>query len=106
MIAWKDRESVIMRKELQISRPASSKYRHLITALLIYDGTEAELAQESDLILDLPGGAFVCMSPIHHEERLRIWAKHTRKPILSIDYGKAPESVFSHTVSFIKLKIG
>jgi hypothetical protein len=31
------------------------------------------------------------MSPEHHEERLRIWAKVTRRPVLSIDYGKAPE---------------
>lgn len=31
------------------------------------------------------------MSPLHHEERLRRWAKATKRPILSIDYSKAPE---------------
>ncbi|KAG6831689.1 hypothetical protein H0H92_008332 [Tricholoma furcatifolium] len=31
------------------------------------------------------------MSPEHHEERLRMWAINTGKPVLSIDYGKAPE---------------
>ena len=31
------------------------------------------------------------MNPEHHEERLRTWAVTTRRPILSLDYGKAPE---------------
>lgn len=31
------------------------------------------------------------MSPEHHEERLRMWTISTGKPVLAIDYGKAPE---------------
>lgn len=31
------------------------------------------------------------MTPQHHEERLRMWAVHTGKPVLALDYGKAPE---------------
>ena len=31
------------------------------------------------------------MTPEHHEERLRMWAIRTGKPVLSVDYGKAPE---------------
>jgi hypothetical protein len=31
------------------------------------------------------------MTPQHHEERLRMWAVRTGKPVLAIDYGKAPE---------------
>lgn len=31
------------------------------------------------------------MSPANHEERLRRWAIQTGKPVLSIDYSKAPE---------------
>ena len=31
------------------------------------------------------------MTPEHHEERLCAWAEQTGKPVLSIDYGKAPE---------------
>jgi acetyl esterase/lipase len=31
------------------------------------------------------------MGPDCHEERLRLWAKRTGKPVLGIDYGKAPE---------------
>lgn len=34
------------------------------------------------------------MTPEHHEERLRTWAVHTGKPVISIDYGKAPECEF------------
>lgn len=31
------------------------------------------------------------MTPEHHEERLRAWAEKTGRPVLSLDYGKAPE---------------
>ncbi len=31
------------------------------------------------------------MGPEHHEERLRSWAVQTGKPVISIEYGKAPE---------------
>lgn len=31
------------------------------------------------------------MTPEHHEDRLRMWAMRTGKPVLSIEYGKAPE---------------
>jgi len=31
------------------------------------------------------------MTPEHHEERLCAWAKKTGRPVLSLDYGKAPE---------------
>ena len=31
------------------------------------------------------------MGPEHHEERLRSWAVKTCRPVISIEYGKAPE---------------
>lgn len=43
------------------------------------------------MVVDFPGGGFIAMGPECHEERLRLWAKRTRKPVLSVDYGKAPE---------------
>lgn len=46
---------------------------------------------QEDLILDIPGGGFVAMTPEHHEERLRMWAVRTGRPVASVDYGKAPE---------------
>ena len=49
------------------------------------------LSFEHNLIFDVPGGGFISMSPEHHEERLRSWAVQTGKPVISIEYGKAPE---------------
>jgi hypothetical protein len=43
------------------------------------------------------------MSPEHHEERLRVWALRTGRPVLSIDYGKAPECELCHTTRFRSL---
>ena len=33
----------------------------------------------------------MAMTPEHHEERLRIWAVSTKRPVLCLDYGKSPE---------------
>ncbi len=65
--------------------------RKPITIYLFYAGTEKELSEQTELVFDIPGGGFICMNPEHHEERLIRWTKQIGKPILSVDYGKAPE---------------
>lgn len=62
--------------------------RKPLTAYLFYSGTETSLGKESDLIMDIPGGGFICMNPEHHAERLLRWAKQTGRPVISFDYGK------------------
>lgn len=76
-----------------IPRPKTSSRAKLppVKAMLFFDGSEEELTKATELVLDFPGGGFTSMGPECHEERLRVWAKRTHKPILSIDYGKAPE---------------
>jgi len=59
--------------------------------MLFFAGAEDQLAKASQLVVDYPGGGFIAMGPECHEERLRRWAKRTGKPVLGIDYGKAPE---------------
>ncbi|KAF8070622.1 Alpha/Beta hydrolase protein [Lyophyllum atratum] len=82
---------VSTRRKILFPRPPSSQYKRPITAYLFFHPNESQLRQATDLILDFPGGGFVAMSPEHHEERLRMWTINTGKPVLSIDYGKAPE---------------
>ncbi|KAF9255508.1 alpha/beta-hydrolase [Marasmius fiardii PR-910] len=83
-----------VRRKILLPRPKSSQYQRPITAYLFYALPAAQLSECTELILDFPGGGFICMSPEHHEGRLRLWAINTGKPILSIDYGKAPEYPF------------
>jgi acetyl esterase/lipase len=78
-------------RKILLPRPRDSVYQRPVTAWLYFAGSAHELALASDLILDIPGGGFVAMSPQHHEERLRMWAVRSGKPVLAIDYGKAPE---------------
>lgn len=59
-----------------------------ITAWIYFNGTELELAQQTNLIFDIPGGGFICMSPEHHEERTLRWAIRTKLPVIGFDYGK------------------
>lgn len=81
-----------MVRQILLPRPHHSKHRKPITAWLYFARPESELETTTDLILDFPGGGFVTLGPNpHHEERLRKWAIITGKPVLSIDYGKAPE---------------
>lgn len=86
---------VSMRRKILLPRPTSSQYKRPITAYLFFAPPESQLCHATDLILDFPGGGFVAMSPEHHEERLRMWAVTTGRPVLSIDYGKAPECAYN-----------
>jgi acetyl esterase/lipase len=91
-----------VRRKILLPRPRSSSYARPIAAYLFFARPESELCKTSDLILDFPGGGFVAMSPEHHEERLRQWAVTTGRPVLSLDYGKAPEcKVFSTLYIFL-----
>lgn len=87
------RPSLPIIRHVTIPRPASSSRSSLppVKAMLFFSGTEAELAVATQLVVDFPGGGFIAMGPECHEERLRAWAKRTGKPVLGIDYGKAPE---------------
>ncbi|KAL5485309.1 hypothetical protein ACEPAI_7951 [Sanghuangporus weigelae] len=85
------RQAVQIRRQLCLKRPKALEYDRPITAWLFFAGSEAELSQATELILDFPGGGFVAMDPTDHEDRLRAWTRNTGRPVLSVDYGKAPE---------------
>ncbi|KZT08360.1 alpha/beta-hydrolase [Laetiporus sulphureus 93-53] len=89
---------VTIRRKLLLSRPNDSTYTRRVTAWLYFAPPEHQLSRANDLILDVPGGGFISMTPEHHEERLRMWAVHTGKPVLSIDYGKAPEYPYPYAI--------
>ncbi|GFZ46234.1 hypothetical protein JCM24511_04481 [Saitozyma sp. JCM 24511] len=80
-------------RNVSIPRPARSSRANLppVKGMLFFAGSEEELAKATELVIDFPGGGFVAMGPDCHEERLRRWAKRTGKPVLGMDYGKAPE---------------
>ncbi|KAI0684280.1 alpha/beta-hydrolase, partial [Cytidiella melzeri] len=82
---------ISIRRKLLLPRPKDSNYQRPITAWLFFAPSEHLLSRATELILDFPGGGFISMTPEHHEDRLRIWAVRTGKPVLSIEYGKAPE---------------
>jgi len=63
---------------------------HDIECKIFFDGSAEELANQSKLVLDLPGGGFIAMSPEHHADYLSHWARLLKVPILSVNYRKAP----------------
>ena len=94
---------ISIRRKMLLARPKESTHRRPITAWLFFAPPADQLALATDLILDFPGGGFVSMTPEHHEERLRMWAIRTGRPVLSVDYGKAPEckrGSSAHSVRF------
>jgi acetyl esterase/lipase len=86
-----DLPRVPVNRKILLPRPKTSQYTRSIPAYLFFQPTGRQLSETTDLILDFPGGGFVAQSPEHHEDRLCIWAIKMGKPVLSIDYGKAPE---------------
>ncbi|KAI8808437.1 Alpha/Beta hydrolase protein [Cladochytrium replicatum] len=97
-LSFADRGWLGVRKDIWIPRPNPPSTTHFpdmvrgpIKAKLYYTGSEAEMARASKIILQLPGGGFVTQDPECHEDYTSMWARHTRIPIVSINYGKAPE---------------
>ena len=69
-----------------------------IKARLYFNGRKNDLAKATKLIFDIPGGGFVAMSPIHHDDYLSAWSRNAGVPVLSIDYGKAPEYPYPYAI--------
>ena len=77
--------AVTDKPEIPVPPPPRSKP---LTLHLFFAGTEAELEASHELVMDIPGGGFICMNPLHHEERLLRWAIRTKRVVISFDYGK------------------
>ncbi|KIJ67977.1 hypothetical protein HYDPIDRAFT_173697 [Hydnomerulius pinastri MD-312] len=80
-----------LHRKILLPRPPKSTYDRPLTVHIYFAPPAPQLHNSTDLILDFPGGGFVAMNPEHHDERLRTWALKTGKPVLAVDYGKAPE---------------
>lgn len=92
MFTWFHRPSLPIARPLLIPRPSVGAHHSRPTkAWLFYAKTERQLRMEEELVVDLCGGGYICMNPQHHEERLRQLAKQMQKPVLAVDYCKAPE---------------
>ena len=85
-------------RAIRIPRPADSAYQEPVNAWLYFDGPLSALKNHNKVVLDIPGGGFVAMSPRHHEDKLLAWAGRTGLPILSLDYKKAPEHPYPYAL--------
>lgn len=86
-------------REIRIPRPRGSSYKEPVSAWLYFDGSLAELRQRTRLVLDVPGGGYVAMSPRSSDDKLLAWAGKTGVPILSLDYKKAPEFPYPYALN-------
>lgn len=91
-VTWFHRPSLPIARPLLIPRPqVGAHHTRPSKAWLFYAKSERQLRMEEELVVDFCGGGYICMNPQHHEERLRQLAKHMQKPVLAVDYCKAPE---------------
>jgi acetyl esterase/lipase len=85
-------------RAIRIPRPAQSVHTEPVSAWLYFDGPLSALRDQSLVVLDVPGGGFVAMSPRNSEDKLLSWAGQLKVPILSIDYKKAPEYAYPYAL--------
>ncbi|KAF9179788.1 hypothetical protein BGZ51_006584 [Haplosporangium sp. Z 767] len=97
-MTWINAPRLGVRREIavRLSKDAGHHSDAIVTLTIFFHGTEEELAEQEAIILDVPGGGFVAMSPLCHADYLMSWAAQTKVPIVSIDYKKAPEYPFPH----------
>lgn len=86
-------------RQIRIPRPKASSYSDPIHGWLYFNGKISELKKHNKLILDIPGGGFVAMSPRDHEDKLQAWAGKTGLPILALEYKKAPEHPYPYALN-------
>ncbi|KAI9824584.1 MAG: hypothetical protein M1832_001674 [Thelocarpon impressellum] len=86
-------------RAVRIPRPAESSYKDPVVAWLYFNGPLAELRRHDRLMMDVPGGGFVAMTPRNHDDKLLAWAGKTGLPVLSLDYGKAPEHPYPYALN-------
>ncbi|KAL3425450.1 hormone-sensitive lipase [Phlyctema vagabunda] len=86
-------------RAIRIPRPPTSDYKEPVNAWLYFDGPVSALKNHTKVVLDIPGGGFVAMSPRTHDDRLFAWAGKTGLPILSLDYKKAPEYPYPYALN-------
>ena len=85
-------------RAIRIPRPSQSSYNEPINAWLYFDGPLSLLKNHTKVVLDIPGGGFVAMTPRHHDDKLLAWAGKTGLPVLSLDYKKAPEHPYPYSL--------
>lgn len=85
-------------RAIRIPRPMESVNSEPVHAWLYFDGPLSELRDQTSIILDVPGGGFVAMSPRNSEDKLLAWTGRLKVPILSIDYKKAPEFAYPYAL--------
>ncbi|KAL2265751.1 hypothetical protein VTJ83DRAFT_6851 [Remersonia thermophila] len=86
-------------RQLRIHRPAASDYKEPVMAWLYFDGPLTELRRHTEIVLDIPGGGFVAMDPRCNDDKLFAWAAKTGRPVISLDYRKAPEYPYPYALN-------
>lgn len=86
-------------RAIRIPRPPQSSYQEPVHAWLYFDGPVSALKTQKKVVLDIPGGGFVAMSPRTHDDKLIAWAGKTGLPVLSLDYRKAPEYPYPYALN-------
>ncbi|PGH05751.1 protein btn1 [Blastomyces parvus] len=85
--------------QIRIPRPKESSYKEPCIAWLYYNGPLHTLKDQTDIVLDIPGGGFVAMGPRMSDDKLLAWAGRTGVPVLSLDYKKAPEYPYPYALN-------
>lgn len=86
-------------RAIRIPRPTTSSYTEPVHGWLYFDGPVSSLKRQRKVVLNIPGGGFVAMSPRTHDDSLLAWAGKTGLPILSLDYRKAPEFPYPYALN-------
>ncbi|KAI9770772.1 MAG: hypothetical protein M1840_003022 [Geoglossum simile] len=86
-------------RPIRIHRPQESSYNEPVSGWLYFDGPISAIKNHTKVVLDIPGGGFVAMTPRNHDDKLLAWAGKLGLPVLSLDYKKAPEFPYPYALN-------
>lgn len=86
-------------RHLKVQRPKESEEKEPVDVWVYFEGSHEELKTQGKIVLDIPGGGFVSMSPRNHDDKLMGWSKKLKLPIISVEYKKAPEYPYPYALN-------
>jgi acetyl esterase/lipase len=99
IIGYLNRPKLGIERVFHVQRP--TQYAHSsrpFSVHLYFRDSEQAFMSATTLIYHIHGGGFVTMTPKCHESYVTKWASQTGFPIISINYGKAPEFPYPYAL--------
>ncbi|KAJ2869381.1 hypothetical protein GGI22_000300 [Coemansia erecta] len=97
LVRWMHSSRLTVHRKVTVALDGASGLEP-VACHVMYAGDPTAFATCRRVVLNYPGGGFVCMGPESHSDYLSAWAAKTQAVVVSVDYAKAPEYPYPYAI--------